>query len=255
LINEIQALLDKYTAWLKDNTSLRQVNEWVEITTPYLDRHNDALQIYVKRMGSSYSLSDGGFIIEDLTQSGCQLISPKRQSLLKMTLNGFGIQLSDDKKLEIHASSDNFAQRKHNLVQAMLAVNDLFYLAEPMVQTLFLEDVIGWMEIHEIRYTQNIKFTGKTGYDSLFDIIIPKSRLKPERIIDAISRPTKQVAQNLVFKWIDIREVRPPESKAYAFLNDTDQSVPSDVLDALRNYEVNPILWSNREAVLDELAS
>jgi hypothetical protein len=137
----------------------------------------------------------------------------------------------------------------------MLAVNDLFYLAEPMVQTLFLEDVIGWMEIHEIRYTQNVKFTGKTGYDSLFDIIIPKSRLKPERIVDAISRPTKQVAQNFVFKWIDIREVRPPESKAYAFLNDIDQSVPSDVLDALKNYEVNPILWSNRESILEELAN
>jgi hypothetical protein len=227
----------------------------VEITTPYLDRHNDALQIYVKRTDSSYSLSDGGFIIEDLIQSGCQLISPKRQSLLKMTLNGFGVQLNDDKKLEIHASVENFAQRKHNLVQAMLAVNDLFYLAEPMVQTLFLEDVIGWMEIHEIRYTQNVKFTGKTGYDSLFDIIIPKSRLKPERIVDAISRPTKQVAQNFVFKWIDIREVRPPESKAYAFLNDIDQSVPSDVLDALKNYEVNPILWSNRESILEELAN
>ena len=33
--------------WLKDKTTLREVDgEWVEITTPYLDRHNDALQIY-----------------------------------------------------------------------------------------------------------------------------------------------------------------------------------------------------------------
>jgi len=32
----------------------------------------------------------------------------------------------NDGRLEIQASPDNFAVRKHNLVQAMLAVNDLF---------------------------------------------------------------------------------------------------------------------------------
>ena len=40
---EIEKLLDDYRVWLKDKTTLREVNsKWVEITTPYLDRHNDA---------------------------------------------------------------------------------------------------------------------------------------------------------------------------------------------------------------------
>lgn len=41
MINEVQSLLDQYWAWLRDKTTLRQINDWVEITTPYLDRHND----------------------------------------------------------------------------------------------------------------------------------------------------------------------------------------------------------------------
>ena len=41
MIQDIQKLLDDYVAWLRDKTSLRQVADWVEITTPYLDRHND----------------------------------------------------------------------------------------------------------------------------------------------------------------------------------------------------------------------
>ncbi len=46
---EIERLLNDYRAWLKDRTTLREVNgAWVEIRTPYLDRHNDALQIYVR---------------------------------------------------------------------------------------------------------------------------------------------------------------------------------------------------------------
>ena len=92
MIDEVRDLLDRYVAWLRDKTVLRQVNDWVEITTPYLDRHNDYLQIYAKRRDGGYLLTDDGYVMEDLARSGCSLESPKRQALLKMTLNGFGIQ-------------------------------------------------------------------------------------------------------------------------------------------------------------------
>ena len=76
--------------------------------------------------------------------------------------------------MEVRASKDNFPMHKHNLVQAMLAVNDLFYLASPIVSSLFLEDVIAWLDENEIRYTPSVKFTGKSGYDNLFDFVIPE---------------------------------------------------------------------------------
>lgn len=42
-VREIERLLSDYRAWLKDKTTLREVNgAWVEITTPYLDRHTDS---------------------------------------------------------------------------------------------------------------------------------------------------------------------------------------------------------------------
>ena len=45
----------------------------------------------------------------------------------------------------------------------MLAINDLFYLAVPVVASLFYEDVVAWLDLHEIRYTPKVKFTGKSG--------------------------------------------------------------------------------------------
>lgn len=254
MIQEIQRLLDEYLVWLKDKTLLRQIDQWVEITTPYLDRHNDYLQIYARKANSGYVLTDDGYTIEDLEQSGCKLNSPKRLDLLKMTLNGFGVQLQGE-ALEVHASPDNFAARKHNLVQAMLAVNDMFYLAVPMVANLFYEDVVAWLELHEVRYTPKVKFTGKTGFDHLFDFVIPKSRQQPERIVHAINRPNRDTAQAAAFAWIDTKEVRPPESKAYAILNDSEIPVSPAVLDALRNYDVRPIPWSGREEIRTELAT
>ena len=43
------------------------------------------------------------------------------------------------------ASENNFSLRKHSLIQAMLAVNDLFYLASPIITSLFREDVEAWL--------------------------------------------------------------------------------------------------------------
>lgn len=254
MIEEIQRLLDDYLAWLKDKTLLRQIDDWIEITTPYLDRHNDYVQIYARKSNGGFTLTDDGYTINDLEQTGCKLNSPKRQDLLKMTLNGFGVRL-DDGRLEVHASSDNFALRKHNLVQAILAVNDMFYLAQPMVAGLFCEDVVAWLDLHDIRYTPKVKFTGKTGYDHLFDFVIPKSRHQPERILQAINRPSRDTAQVVAFAWIDTKEVRSPDSRAYAILNDLEQEVSPAVVDALRNYDVRPILWRERDQVAGELAA
>lgn len=254
MIDEIQNLLDKYLVWLKDKTTLRQVQDWIEITTPYLDRHNDYMQIYVKRDNGGFVISDDGYIIEDLRLSGCEIESKKRKDILHQTLNGFGVKLTGN-ELTVHASPENFALRKHNLVQAMLAVNDLFYLAVPMVASLFLEDVTVWLDLHDIRYTPRVKFSGKSGYDHLFDFVIPSSKKRPERIVQAINRPNRDTAQAIAFSWIDTKEVRPANSRAYALLNDSENTPSASVIDALKNYDVRPVLWSKREDVREELAA
>lgn len=255
--HEIEKLLNDYRAWLKDKTTLREVNDsWVEITTPYLDRHNDALQIYARaENGSGYVLTDDSYTIHDLEASGCNLNTEKRKDLLKMTLNGFGVQMNKE-ALEVHASQENFPARKHNLIQAILAVNDLFYLASPVVESLFFEDVIAWLDSSNIRYTPSVKFTGISGFDHLFDFVIPKSPQKePERIVQAVNRPTRDNAEAFIYAWNDTRQVRPPESKAYAVLNDSEHSISVGVLDAFRNYQIRPVQWSHRAEVVAELAA
>ncbi len=254
MISDIQNLIDRYIFWLKDRTVLREVKDWVEITTPYLDRHNDYLQIYARKHNGGFLLSDDGYILDDLEQTGCKLETPKRQQLLKMTLNGFGVQLNNQ-ALQIVTTPETFAMRKHNLIQAMLAVNDMFYLASPVVTNIFYEDIVTWLDLQDIRYTPQVKFTGKTGYDHLFDFVIPKSRVKPERIVQSINRPSRQTAETLAFSWIDTKGVRASDSKIFALLNDQEREVSSDVIDALKRYSVRPVPWSRRDDVLKELAA
>lgn len=255
MVAEIEHLLEDYRLWLKEKTLVREIEgAWVEITTPYLDRHNDALQIYAKSLKDGFLLSDDSYVLHDLEASGCSLNTTKRQDLLKMTLNGFGVRLNRE-ALEIHATVENFPLRKHNLVQAMLAVNDLFYLAKPMVESLFLEDVTAWLDGVEVRYTPNVKFTGISGYDHRFDFVIPKSKGEPERIVQALNRPTKTSVADFIFSWNDTREVRPPDAQAYAILNDAGNNLSSNVTDALRDYGIHAVPWSGKSEAEPKLAA
>ncbi len=254
-VAEIEKLMQDYHVWLRDKTTLREVNgEWVEITTPYLDRHNDALQIYVRADSGGYILTDDSYTIHDLEASGCNLHTDKRQDLLSMTLDGFGVRRRDD-ALEVHATAETFPSRKHNSIQAMLAVNDLFYLAKPVVESLFFEDVVARLDANEIRCTPSVKFTGISGHDHLFHFVVPKSRKQPERIVQAINRPTRETTQTFIHAWTDTRQTRPPDSKAYAMLNDTERPISGDVIDALRNYQIGTVPWAERAQVVPELAA
>lgn len=254
MMDEVQNLLEEYWRWLRDKTTTRTINGHLEITTPYLDRHNDCLRIYASQRGNGYLLSDDSYIIDDLEMSGCPLDRGKRLALLKTTLNGFGVRLNQN-ALEIDASRETFAVRKHNLVQAMLAVNDLFYLASPTIIQVFQEDVATWLDDASIRFIQGTKFTGKSGFDHIFDFVIPKSRTQPERLLKALNHPSRNTAQALAFSWIDTKEVRPPDAKVYAILNDTQVEIPKGVFEALREYDLHPVPWSSRANLLDELAA
>ena len=255
MIHDIGELMNQHWQWLRDNTALRELaGDVIEITTPYIDRHNDMLQIYAQREGDGFLLTDDGYTLNDLEISGCGLDTPKRKSLLKETLNGFGVELHDG-ALRVRTSAHNFGFRKHSLVQTMLAVNDLFALSTPMVSSFFLEDVQAWLDAQDIRYTSRVKFTGKSGFDHLFEFVIPKSKCQPERLLQTVNRPGRDTAEGIAFKWFDIKEVRPPSAIAFAIINDSDHSVSTSVTEALKSYDIRPMLWSKREEFRENLAA
>lgn len=159
---------------MRDKSVLREVNDqYVEITTPYLDRHNDYTQIYVRRDNGAFLLTDGGETIQDLRASGCDLETSKRKDLLTSTLNGFGIRRDGDALL----------------VKA-------------------------------------------TPQDFLFESTISSRRFWRSTICSIC------------------RFLSSP-----AFLNDENRAPSTTIVDALRNYDIVPVIWSGRDSVRQELAA
>ena len=254
ILRDCQNLVNSYIEWLRQKISVEDINGICEITTPFLDRHNDHLQIYVKKSDSGLILTDDSYTITDLQLSGLELKTEKRRQILLSILNGFGVQLHGD-ELIVEAREDNFPQKKHNLLQAILAINDLWTMTEPMVASLFREDVERFLRSHEIRFTPTVKFTGKSGLDHSFDFVIPSSQLKPERILRAINSPSRQNISLLIFSWTEIEKVRASDSTAYGVLNDTEKQVSPDLVNALQQYNIKSLQWSSREEYIQELAS
>jgi hypothetical protein len=118
--------------WIKDNTVVRTVEdgEICSISTPFLDRHNDHLDIYMLKNNGTIKLTDNGYTVADLKMSGFEINTPKRESILKTALNGFGVKINGNDELYVEATANNIGQKKHYLLQAILAVNDMFNLAQ-----------------------------------------------------------------------------------------------------------------------------
>ena len=241
---DIQKLIDEYALWLKRETSFEQVGEYYEITTPYLDNANDYLQIYIRQNGNDFFLTDDGATINNLKMSGFNFTSA-RKAHLQHILNQYGVKLNGD-ELNIIATANSFAQKKHLLIQAMLRVDDMFTVSKSKVSELFLDDILEFFEQREIYFSDNIQFTGISGFMHNYDFLLQRTKNKPERLCQAVNNPNKSSVGSILFAWNDTKPSRKNDSQLIVILNDHN-NVTRGIEDAFENYGVKVILWSERE--------
>ena len=241
---DIQSLIDQYTLWLKSEISFDRVGEYYEITTPYLDNANDYLQIYVRLQGDEVYFTDDSATIQRLRMGGLQF-SQNRKLHLQRILNQFGIQLNKD-ELIAKAPIGSFAQKKHAFIQAMLRIDDMFALSKTKVASLFLDDIQEYFTEHEIYYTDNVQFTGTSGFSHNYDFVMQRSKTKPERLCQAVNLPNKTSMSNILFAWNDTKPSRKSDSQLIVLINDQ-QNISKGVIDGFTNYDAKVIRWSERK--------
>ena len=249
---ECQQLINEYLQWLKDEHEVTALDGSCQISTPFLDRHNDAIEIFVEKKDGSLRLTDDGYTVRDLRASGMEFTTEKRKAHLAAVLNGFGLRQEND-AIFVGASLEDFPQKKHNLLQAILAMNDMFVMAEEHVLSLFKEDVALFLEAHRVPAFLDFKLSGKSGLDHKFDFGLPKTTEKPQRVLQAINTLTKDNATSLAFGLADVRLIRTDPIGGLAMINDAVRPPNEEYLAALRAYEIQPLLWSHRQEVVSSL--
>ena len=247
--------VDEYLKWLKKSISINEINGCTQISTPFLDRHNDHIQIYVEQHENGMILSDGGETIGDLELCGCELSSPKRRALLETFVNGYGIRCAGG-ELYTEATPQDFAQKKHALLQTIKSVSDMFMLSHNRVASLFCDDVRGFFDEYNIVYTPAVMFSGKSQYSHNFDFVLPKSKTNSERVIKTFNKKLdREKTEATIFAWQDTVEMRRAESKMIVLLNDRDDKMnkteQSTTATAFSQYGIQLVLWSQMKQKID----
>jgi regulatory protein YycH of two-component signal transduction system YycFG len=137
----------------------------------------------------------------------------------------------------------------------MLAVNDMFTLSRPYIKSLFWEDVQEYLDKNDIRSSARVRFSGKSGFDQEVDFLIPKSSAKPERMLKVVTSPNRNTITSALFALSDIVKLRKEEIQAFTILNDNHKELSKNYSEAFQQYEITPLLWSDRTSFIQELAA
>ena len=142
------------------------------------------------------------------------------------------------------------------LLQAMLSVDDMFMTSQNRTASFFLEDIQEYFTQNEIYCTENVQFTGTSGYIHTYDFVLQRSRRKPERLCRALNSPTKTNVTNILFGWEDTKSTRHDDSKLIVFIND-ENKISHGVIEGLENYDAATIFWTerNQPGTLDMLSA
>lgn len=244
-----------YTNWIKTHSAQRIINGYTEITTPFLDVHNDAIQFYVQRTGNEFFFTDDGYTMADLEMNGINISKGKRKELLVSLAEMMNITIQNGALTTKATDPSQVAQKEHLMIQAMLKIGDMFLLTSSQVRSLFFDDVKEYFNQNDIRNTASIMISGKSGLPQHFDFVIPSSKNRPERFVTTINNPTKQSIQSAMFTWTDVKTIRKDDSVGYIILNDKAR-ISSALIDAINHYEsMQAILWSRRDEYRDDLAA
>ncbi len=113
-------LIKSYIDWLKDESLITKFEDTIELTLPFLDAHNDYIQIYINQVDDNIILSDDGNTLNELRMSGREFYNKYIDNILHKT----GIKLISD-SFCVEANKNNFPQKMQALIQAILSINNI----------------------------------------------------------------------------------------------------------------------------------
>ena len=246
----VNALIHDYYTWLKSKTVILpdEKTEWVAIQTPFIGLFNDVVEMYAQKKGDKIILSDNGETFHNLELVGTSVSrSGERRGIAERILLNYGIQLNNN-ELVTETTAQNFAQKKHNFLSAIMELNDLYVLSKQNVASIFKEDVRTYLDSQNIIYTPDFISKGSTGLEFMFDFQIAGKQ--SELVLKSFNTINKQTLSSFLFSWDDIKPVREKISKknvtAIAVLNDEEKPIKGEYLEALNAKKANYIIWSDR---------
>lgn len=239
----IHKLVENYINYIHSSFDIEEIDKTTyEITTPFLDNSNDHICLYALINGDKVTITDNGDTLRNLTLSGMDFKTQKRRQELGVILNGFNIYQKNN-ELYVEANASNFAAKQHNILQALISVNDMFVLSSGKVGGFFFDDVAKYLDDIDARYIKSVSLEGKSHLSHKFDFIISKSKNQKERLIKTLNTPKSDNFKASLFSFSDLLDDRKQTTDSIIILND-EKAISDGIINAAEEYKIKAILWS-----------
>ncbi|APT14875.1 DUF1828 domain-containing protein [Lactobacillus jensenii] len=189
-MNKAELLKNSYYNWLNEELTFTEQDNYVEITTPFLDSVFDNICIYAKfAKENSVELSDFGQTLFNLEGQGISIQEKNKKiwNSFKTILDDFGISI-EGRSLVIITPLDKFPTAKNRILQAIMKVNDLVFMYTNKSQSSFDEIVSDYLSDNKILFTKNIQIVNTSVAASIFDFSIPFENGR-SKLIKTVARP------------------------------------------------------------------
>jgi Domain of unknown function DUF1828/Domain of unknown function DUF1829 len=249
-------IIDEYLKWIKDNTHVFALKDSTheKVVTPFLDNSNDHIQIYILKSGDdSFVLTDDGATIAHLSMNGVDLNTPRRKKILEEVVRSYSAEFnSESGEILIRARKSNIGQKKHNFIQALLAISDMSQLSTDNITSIFKEEVAEFLTLSEIGFITDVNIVGKSSFQHHIDFAIPSPY--GEFLVKTLNVPKKDQIMSSLFIFSDIKEQR-EKSHNVIFYNDTidGAKLSQESQKALDEYGIETFKWSQKQELTARL--
>ena len=178
-----------------------------------MDRNSDYIQLYVRQSPAGiFTIYDDQDTLHDLQSCGCEF-TPARKAMLEYLTRRAGISIENTGNLTVSCAEAELAQKKHDLIQTILTVNDMFYSYD--TATCFNNVIAKLLVDKDVPFVSDYKIEGASGLDNFFDIIIPASRQGNERFIFINNCVSETSINNIVYLCRDIMPTPRPGKRMF----------------------------------------
>lgn len=252
---DVEKMKKIYFEWIDKKIQFvpSKSNDYMTITTPFLDIYNDYIEVVISSgKNSNYEISDDGFTLDELGMLDVNLNKKsKRKEYFQSILLNFGVTNNDGELLIEFDDLSEFPDAQNRLVQCMLQVFDLLQTSKNSVIQYFKEDVTNYFIDNNIPVGEDLSLLGRSGRNSKFDIVIGRTKKRKQQAIKVVNTPTTQNIPSSLFRIIDVRDTQ-PNTNFSVIANNVNNPISGEFLQAFKQYGVPVYTWSNRKKWLSE---
>lgn len=242
LVTSIEAFYARHHYWTPTNEKVTRIE------TPFVNRHRDAVIVYVvQETKHILKLTDGGYTLDDLEGEDCfSSRSPQQLQLLTGQLERRCVTFdSESHEIFLRTFTQDYASHQIQLLHALLFIEDLFSATATQHEGLFIDQVHDFLTSVKLHITAQPALADSSNQTRYADFVVVSAENEPTKLVWAMNNAdNRSYAAAIIIEKCQIQSQH-ANTEFYVMIND-EAPVDEDVIQIFKAEDVTPVLFSKR---------